>query len=140
MNTDGKVCINDYLTNDPLSCVFKFIDTPREWKKIGKICKFWKRVSDTLKEEKARQFSKIDIKNNSQFISTGPNSVVIYECTESYFYLPNQRLHGILTKTISKRLRYTDKFIEHKRITKKFKWGDQVSKEHIENLLITKKE
>ena len=138
----SELTIND-LPFDVLYTIYEKIDRPRDWICIARVCKWWKEISDELREKKAIQFSKPDITNdvrNVLFAREGDDGTIIEQfwcnrsISKSYFYLPNERLHG--EHTIINRLqkRETQEIIEETKTIKKYKWGSQISEKVIETI------
>jgi hypothetical protein len=128
-------CINDILNDDALYLVFAIVNDPRDWKNLGRVCKLWRSVSNSLKERKAKQFSKFELTNYSVVVSSGYNRLWHERSrSKSYFYLPNKRLHGT-HRTVTRVLKCVTREVLEETITiKKFKWGSQVSEETTETI------
>ena len=139
MSNESIININD-LPIEMLCRICDLIDTPKEWKSIGHVSKWWREISNELKEKKARQFMKPEITNDVRNVLLGcedENGVIAenFWCqrsiSKSYFYLPNHRLHGTHTTTNILQKRGTQEIIEKRKTIKKFKWGSQVSEESV---------
>lgn len=122
--------INDILDVDCLSLIFDKINTHTNWKQLALVCKYWRDVSDLMKERKAIEFSQIE---NQYFEIMKPSErdnigLILQHTTVTYSYLPNQSLHGNYDKV---QMNFTTfgKRISTYHSRKVYKFGTLISEE-----------
>lgn len=116
------------LTTDSLQRVLSFSTTsPDEFQKNSLVCQKFHDANEKIKYEKSLEFCTHRTSTN-EIVRHEQEGVMFYYYVNSYYTLPNGKLHGIHTQKIYKRKLY-DGFTEPPIIIEKlFKWG-QLDKE-----------
>lgn len=107
---------------DALQSILKFIDNPEDWKNVNAVSKKWKRCADRIKNDKAKQFSKI-VMDHKRFIRENTYESLTY----CYYVLPNRLIHGkhVTVKKIRKRFGFFEK--PSIIIVKRFEFGKDIT-------------
>lgn len=88
---------------DVVVLLFRLVDTAKEYTNFCLVCKLWKEVGKTLKNEMADKFRLYCYKQTSHNQrSTRSSSQVTFLKLTEYYHLPNEKLHGPWTVTLTK--------------------------------------
>lgn len=122
-----SICINDIIDNDILYYILDRVFTIKEWYNINFVCRRWGVVCNALRDKKAKQYSKYNVSTRTLPVFHRINELDVIWCDRviktSFYYLPNERLHGEYTKIVRIFETNSQELVEEERIVKRFKFG-----------------
>lgn len=114
--------INDLLSIDTLSEIFIRLDSLKDWQNVTLVCTLWKEASNLVVSDFANKFVAFD-HTRSEKTSNGN----LYQKYNSYYYLPNKRLHGTWMSIEYITKCKTNKMIASRKVLIDFRFGKQIN-------------